>query len=81
MKNGDVKERANRWFALLAMVLMLSGCGAAAKESGFYEHNTMYRDWDHFIFSLYGYKMADPKKAQESKEQAWWGRTIEEPRR
>ena len=63
------------------MVLVLAGCGAAAKESGFYEHNTMYRGWDHFIFSLYGYKKADPKKAQESTAQDWWGKTIEEPRR
>lgn len=37
-------------------VLFLAGCGAAARESGFYEHNTMYRNWDHFVFSLFGYK-------------------------
>jgi len=81
MKNGTVKEKVKRWLALLGMVLVLAGCGAAARESGFYEHKTMYRNWDHFIFSLYGYKKVDPKEAQESKEQNWWGRAIEEPRR
>ena len=81
MKNKNVKEKVKRLLVLLGMVLILAGCGAAARESGFYEHNTMYRDWDHFIFSLNGYKKVDPKKAQESKAQEWWGITIEEPRR
>ena len=59
-------------FVLLG-VMFLSGCGAAAKESGFYEHNTMYRDWNHLKFSVQGYKQVDPKEAQLSKQQDWWG--------
>ncbi len=80
MKNGAVNKKVKRLSALLGMVLIIAGCGAAARESEFYEHNTMYRDWDHLKFSTYGYKKVDPKKAQESKEQGWWGITIEEPR-
>ncbi len=64
-------------FVLLAL-LFLSGCGAAARESGFYEHGAIYRDWDHFKFSLYGYKHPEPKDAQLSKERDWWGTTVEQ---
>jgi hypothetical protein len=79
MKNGTVKEKVKRLLVLSGTILILSGCGAAARESGYYQHNTMYRGWDHFIFSLYGYKKADPQKAQESKDREWWGINIEEP--
>jgi hypothetical protein len=79
MENEAMKEKVRRWSAVTGIVLILAGCGAAAKESGFYEHNTMYRDWDHFIFSVYGYKKPDPKIVSESKAQEWWGITIEEP--
>ncbi len=51
-------------FAVMMMVLFLAGCGAAARESGFYEHNTMYRDWDHLKFSIYGYKTLEQKEIQ-----------------
>jgi hypothetical protein len=62
-----------KWFAVTLMVLFLSGCGAVAKESGFYDHNTMYRDWDHAKFSLWGYKAVDQKEVKESNEENWWG--------
>jgi hypothetical protein len=80
MNYGTVKEKGKRWLALSGMVLVLSGCGAAARESGFYEHNTMYRNWDHLKFSICGYKHVDPKDAQLSKEQDWWGITVMVPR-
>ncbi|TRZ85165.1 hypothetical protein D4R89_12750 [bacterium] len=73
MKKGTVKEKVKRWLALLGMVLVLAGCGAAARESGFYEHNTMYRNFDHLKFSIYDYKQVDEKEARLSKEQDWWG--------
>ena len=66
-----------RLFLVLLGIMFLSGCGAAARESGFYEHNTMYKDCDHFKFSLYGYKQVDQKEIQLSKEREWWGTTVE----
>lgn len=62
-----------RLFVVLLGVLFLSGCGAAARESGFYEHNTMYGSWDHLKFSICGYKQVDKQEAQLSKDQKWWG--------
>lgn len=73
MKNGTVKEKVKRWLALWVLVLVLSGCGAAARESGFYEHNTMYGNCDHLKFSIYSYKQVDEKETRLSKEQDWWG--------
>jgi hypothetical protein len=67
-----------RFIAVMMTVLFLSGCGAAARESGFYEHSTMYRNWDHLKFSMCGYKKVDPQEVRQSKEQEWWGKTIEE---
>jgi hypothetical protein len=66
-----------RLFAVTLMVLFLCGCGAAARESGFYDHSTMYRDWDHAKFSMWGYKKVETKEAQQSKAGDWWGKTIQ----
>jgi hypothetical protein len=66
-----------RLFVVLLGVMFLSGCGTAARESGFYDHNTMYRNWDHMKFSIWGYKQVDQKEAQQSKEENWWGTTVQ----
>jgi hypothetical protein len=67
-------------FVLLG-IIFLTGCGAAARESGFYEHNTMYRDWDHLKFSTYGYKQVDSKEIQQSAAEDWWGISVEGSKR
>ncbi len=59
--------------------LFLAGCGAAARESGYYEHSTHYKDCDHMNFSICGYKNVGKKDVQESKEQCWWGIEVEAP--
>jgi hypothetical protein len=61
---------------LLVLCLFLFGC-AAARESGFYDHNAMYKDWDHLWFSWVGYKNVTTKDAKESKADRWWGATEE----
>ena len=45
-----------RWFVVITAILFLAGCGAAARESGFYEHDTLYKSWSHLKFSNCGYK-------------------------
>ena len=67
-----------RLFVVMMTALFLSGCGAAARESGYYEHNTLYRSWDHLKFSMCGYKIVHQKEVQQSKEQDWWGIPIED---
>jgi uncharacterized lipoprotein YajG len=71
------EEQMKRLLVVMMAVFFLSGCGAAARESGFYEHNTLYKNWEHLKFSVYGYDKVDQKEAQMSKEQSWWGLTVE----
>ena len=68
-----------KWFLVLMAVLFLAGCGASAKQSGLYEHSSLYKDWDHMKFSLFGYKSVTADDAKKSKEQGWWGVTAGEP--
>jgi hypothetical protein len=63
-------------FLLLLTALFLYGCGAGARESGFWQHDTMYKNWDHLKFSLFGYKNPSAEKAKKSQEQDWWGIEI-----
>ena len=65
-------------FFVFLGVLFLSGCGAAARKSDFYEHNSMYKDWDHLKFSIYEYKHVDQKEARLSNEQDWWGIPVDQ---
>lgn len=65
-----------RVFVVMLGVFVLFGCGAAARESGFYEHNTMYKSYSHLKFSVYGYKQVDPKEVELTKKQDWWGVTV-----
>ena len=61
---------------MIAMVsLFIFGCGAAAKESGFWQHSTIYEDGDHLWFSWVGYKNITPKDVKESQADRWVGNT------
>mgnify|MGYP000552832719 CR=1 FL=1 len=62
---------------LVMFALFLTGCSGAAKQSEFWEHDTMYKNWDHTKFSWSGYKNLTEQDKQESNEQRWWG--IEVP--
>lgn len=59
------------------LILFLAGCGQAARESGFYKHDSMYQDWSHLWFSWTGHKDPTPKDARLSEARGWWG--IEKP--
>ena len=65
-----------KWLLILLLGLFLSGCGAAARESEFWQHDTLYKDWGHMWFSLYGYKNPTEQKLKESREKGWWGIDI-----
>ncbi len=62
-----------RLFLVAIAALFLAGCGAAARESGYYQHNTHFKSWEHMKFSIWGYRNIDQKDCQESKEGNWWG--------
>ncbi|HDZ91008.1 MAG TPA: hypothetical protein ENH37_10090 [Deltaproteobacteria bacterium] len=60
---------------LLLMALFLTGCGAAVQESGFWSHDTMYKNWSHLAYSWFGYKNPTVADGKASEEQGWWGIT------
>lgn len=65
-----------RWVFMVVAGLFLSGCGQLAKESEFWDHQSMYKDWSHLYFSMGGYKNCDPADASKSKDDGWWGITV-----
>jgi hypothetical protein len=64
------------FLVLMAVALLLFGCGTAAQQSGFYEHDSMYKNMDHLKFSWGGYKSPTEQNAQQSADQQWWGIDI-----
>ena len=58
--------------AVLALAF-IAGCGHSAKESEFYEHRAMWKNWNHAQFSMTGYKNPTADDAKLSAEQEWWG--------
>jgi hypothetical protein len=68
--------RMKRWFFLLMVTLVLSGCGQLARESEFWDHNSMYKDWGHLCFSMVGYTDCNAENAIKSKRDGWWGITM-----
>ena len=66
-----------RIIVVLLGVLFLAGCGAAARESGYYEHDSMYRNFSHLKFSIHDFKeVITPKEVEKTKKQDWWGITV-----
>lgn len=61
----------------LLVVLFLSafvlGCGASAQKSEFWQHDTMYKNWDHTRFSWFGYNNPTAEDRLNATEQGWWG--------
>jgi hypothetical protein len=72
------EEGMKRIIVVLLGLFFLFGCGAAARESAYYEHNTMYRSFSHLKFSIMGFKQEiTPQVVERSKKQDWWGIPVQ----
>ena len=60
-----------RLFLVAIIGLFLSGCGTAAKDSEFWKHPSMYKDWGHMQYSMG--QDRSPEMTKETKEHNWWG--------
>jgi len=60
--------------ALLFVIACVAACGTAAKKSELWEHDTIYKNWDHMSFSLGGHQEVSPEEAKKSVEEGWWGK-------
>lgn len=63
-------------FVVAVLGLFLAGCGAAAKQSEFWQHDAMYKDWSHLRFSWTGYRNPTQDDVQKTQEDGWWGIEI-----
>ena len=72
-------EEMKKLVVLLCMVLFLVSCGQSSliSRSEYLQHDTMYKNWDHMKFSLFGQDEATDQDVKKSIEQQWWG--IEVP--
>ena len=59
------------------IVFFLVGCGSTAQRSEFWKHDSVYKDWNHMKFSLFGFENPTDETAKKSKERGWWGITVE----
>ena len=66
-----------RLCALFIFAFFLAGCGTTAKESEFWQHSSMYKNWDHTKFSICGYKNPNADTLKKSNDQVWWGIPVE----
>ena len=61
---------------LLLLGLFLVGCGSMGRQSEFWQHDSVYKNWDHMKFSLSGHKNPTLEVAKKSQKQEWWGIEI-----
>ena len=47
-----------------------------AKDSEFWEHDSMYKDFDHLKFSWYGHKSSSDEELKSNKVKEWWGKEV-----
>ncbi len=61
------------------LALFLAGCGTTAQHSEFWKHPTVFKSWDHLVFSWFDYRAPTAETGEKSQEQEWWGEPIEGP--
>jgi hypothetical protein len=67
-----------KWLALVMVGLFLVGCSYTATESEFFQHKSLYKNWDHAKFSITGFRNPTPEDVNKSQEQGWWGVNVPE---
>ena len=59
---------------LIVVMLLVFMIGACSPE--FYKHDSIFKDWDHWGFSWWGYNNPTAEDARNSAEGGWWGAEI-----
>ncbi|MCP4748372.1 MAG: hypothetical protein GY874_19890 [Desulfobacteraceae bacterium] len=60
-------------FLALFCVCCCVSCSQKISKSEYWEHETVYKNWDHMKFSWYGYINVTDQDVKKSNEQNWWG--------
>ena len=61
---------------LFLLGLFFAGCGNLSNQSEFWKHESMYKNWEHTKFSIFGYQNPTAETGKKSQEQDWWGTEI-----
>lgn len=61
---------------LFLLGLFFAGCGTTGSQSEFWQHSSMYKNWDHTMYSIFGYTSPTTETGEKSQEQNWWGTEI-----
>jgi len=75
-KRKGVDMKFFRLTVVLVLLFVMMGCGTAAKNSEFMQHDTMYKNWDHLKFSWTGWQSPTMDDVENSAGQSWWGKEI-----
>lgn len=61
-----------RLVCVVVLGLFLAGCGAAAQESEFWKHPSMYTSWDHMKYS-WNPENCGKETTKKAQQEKWWG--------
>ena len=67
----DLEKEASKMKRLLALIILslfIIGCGATG--------NYTYKSWDHFMFSVAGYKDCSQADIEKAKQEGWFGEVV-----
>jgi hypothetical protein len=71
------EESMKKLLAIAILALFVVSCGQAAMQSQLYKHDTLYKNWDHMMFSWFGHRHPTAEDRANAIKQGWWG--IEVP--
>lgn len=77
----ELKSKIPRLVLVLAIGMALVSPAMACDVScdSWLDHDTIYANWDHLVFSWYGYKNISFDDVFNSYSQGWWGHTVYYP--
>lgn len=61
-----------RLICAVVLGLFITGCGAAARDSEFWKHPAMYKNWGHMKYS-WNPENRGKEFTKQSQEEKWWG--------
>ncbi len=73
---GKKEEMMRKIAMLILLSAFLFGCGTAATQSEFWQHDSMYKSWSHARYSWTGYQNPSADTGKKSLEEGWWGIEI-----
>lgn len=62
--------------ALLVSLLVVTTMQGCAPTGEWTRHDSMYKDFDHAVYSIHGYKATNSNDLIKSEKGGWWGEDV-----